>query len=204
MAYHEKKTIRASEADPAERAKFGKKQKRLAAEKLVFVDEFSINIGMTRTHARAPLGERAEVSEPFNRGSNISVIGSMSLSGVGPTMSIKGPVDTQVFDAYIEHFLVPSLLPGDKVLLDNVKFHYSERSLYLIYAAGASVIHIPAYSPDYNPIEECISKIKEALREAKARTVRKLFNALAKAIEKVTVDDICGWFAHCGYTFSLN
>jgi transposase len=171
---------------------------------LIFIDEFGINIAMTRTHARSPLGERAEVSEPFNRGSNISVIGSISLSGVGPAMSIKGPVDAQVFDAYVEHFLVPTLLPGDKVLLDNVKFHYSERAINLIKATGASVIHIPAYSPDYNPIEECISKIKEALRKAKARTVRKLFKALAKAIEKITIDDICGWFAHCGYTFSLN
>jgi hypothetical protein len=70
---------------------------------------------MTRTHARSPQGERAEVSEPFNQGSNISVIGSLSLSGVGPTMSIEGAVDTQVFDAYVEHFLVPTLLPGDKL-----------------------------------------------------------------------------------------
>jgi transposase len=118
-------------------------------------------------------------------------------------MSIEGAVDTQVFDAYVEHFLVPTLLPGDKVLLDNVKFHYSERSVNLIKAAGAEVIHIPAYSPDFNPIEECISKIKEALRQAKARTVRKLLNALKRALEKITIDDICGWFAHCGYTFSL-
>jgi len=117
-------------------------------------------------------------------------------------MSIEGAVDTQVFDAYVERFLAPSLLPGDIVMLDNVKFHYSERSIRLIEEAGASVRHIPRYSPDFNTIEECISKIKEALRKAKARTVRKLFNALARAIEKVTVDDICGWYAHCGYTFS--
>ena len=158
---------------------------------------------MTPTHARAPEGERAEVSEPFNQGSNISTISSLSLSGVGPAMSIKGPVDTQVFDVYVEKCLVPSLLPGDIVLLDNVKFHYSARAIGLIEAAGARVIHIPAYSPDFNPIEECISKIKQALRKAKARTQRKLLRALAKAIERVTVDDICGWFAHCGYTFSF-
>jgi transposase len=170
---------------------------------LVFVDEFGSNLAMTPTHARSPRGERAEVSEPFNHGSNISTIGSLSLSGVGPTMSIEGAVDTQVFDAYVDKFLVPSLLPGDIVLLDNVKFHYSGRSIRLIEAAGARVKHIPAYSPDFNPIEECISKIKEALRKAKARTVRKLFKALAKIIEKVAIDDICGWFAHCGYTFSL-
>lgn len=158
---------------------------------------------MTRTHARSPRGGRAQVTEPFNRGTNISVISSLSLTGVGATMSIEGAVDTLVFDAFVESFLVPTLLEGDLVLLDNVKFHYSTRAISLIEAAGAGVLHIPAYSPQFNPIEECISKIKEFLRAAKARTKRKLLNALRKAIEKVTIEDICGWFVHCGYTFSL-
>jgi transposase len=159
---------------------------------------------MTRNQARSPCGERAEVTEPFNGGSNVSVISSLSLTGVGATMEIEGAVDTQVFDAFVEHFLVPTLLENDIVLLDNVSFHYSARAISLIEEAGAIVLHIPAYSPEFNPIEECISKIKEFLRAAKARTKRKLLNALRKAIEKVTIQDICGWFAHCGYTFSLN
>lgn len=159
---------------------------------------------MTRTHARSPQGARAEVTEPFNRGGNISVISSLSLAGVGATMSVEGAVDTLVFDAFVESFLVPTLLADDIVLLDNVKFHYSARAISLIEAAGASVLHIPAYSPAFNPIEECISKIKEFLRAAKARTKRKLLNALRKAIAKVSIEDVCGWFAHCGYTFSLD
>ena len=173
-------------------------------ERLVFVDEFAINTAMTRTHARAPLGARAEVSEPGPHGHQSSVISALSLSGLQASMTIEGAVDTQVFDAYVEHFLVPTLLQGDLVLLDNVKFHYSERAVSLIQAAGARVRHLPAYSPDFNPIEECISKIKEILRSLKARTTRKLYKALAKAIAKITVDDICGWFAHCGYTYSPN
>jgi transposase len=159
---------------------------------------------MTRDHARSPQGERAEVTEPFNSGSKVSVISSLSLTGVGATMEIEGAVDTQVFDAFVEHFLAPTLIESDIVLLDNVPFHYSARAIRSIEEAGASVLHIPAYSPEFNPIEECISKIKESLRAAKARTKRKLLNALKKAIEKVTIQDICGWFAHCGYTFSLN
>ena len=143
---------------------------------------------MTRTHARSPKGERAEVSEPFNYGRNTSVVGSLSLTGVGATMSIDGAVDTQVFDAFIENFLVPTLLKDDVVLLDNVKFHYSDRAINLIETAGAKVLHIPTYSPDFNPIEECISKIKVILRGIKARTKRKLLNALAKAIKKIVVD----------------
>jgi transposase len=158
---------------------------------------------MTPAYARSPRGTRAQVSEPFNHGSNSSVISSLSLAGVGATMSIEGAVNTQVFDAFVdEHLLVPTLLKSDIVALDNVKFHYSARAIGLIEAAGASVLHIPAYSPDFNPIEGRISKIKGILRELKARTKRKLLNALAKAIEIVMVDDICGWFALCGFTFS--
>lgn len=158
---------------------------------------------MTRTHARAPQGERAEVSEPSHSGPNTSVISALSLNGVSAMMTIEGAVNTQVFDLYVEHFLVPELMAGDIVLLDNVKFHYSQRAISLIESAGARVEHLPAYSPDFNPIEECISKIKAILRSLKARTKRKLNKALAKAIKMISVDDICGWFAHCGYVFSL-
>jgi len=175
---------------------------KLPVERLVFIDEFAIHTAMTRTHARAPRGERAVVSEPGHHGPNTSVISALSLTGVGATMTIEGAVDGQVFDLYVEHFLVPELIAGDIVLLDNVKFHYSPRAISLIEAAGARVEHLPAYSPDFNPIEECISKIKAILRALKARTERKLGNALAKAIKMVTLDDICGWFAHCGYVFS--
>jgi transposase len=90
------------------------------------------------------------------------------------------------------------------VLLDNVKFHHSEWATKLIEATGATVLHLPAYPPDFNPIEECISKIKETLRSLKARTKRKLYNALKKATAMVTADDIRGWFKHCGYVSSLN
>ena len=176
---------------------------KLPVERLVFIDEFAVNTSMTRTHARAPRGERAEVSEPGHHGLNISVLGALSLSGIGAIMTIEGAVDTQVFDLYVEHFLVPQLVKGDIVILDNVNFHYSQQATGLIEAAGARVEHLPAYSPDFNPIEECISKIKAILRSLKARTKRKLNNALAKAIKMISIDDICGWFAHCGYVFSF-
>jgi transposase len=173
-------------------------------EDLIFIDEFGINIAMTRTRARAPRGQRAEVVEPFKRGSNVSVISAIGLHGVGASMMIEGAINAHVFDAYVDHFLVPTLRPGNIVLLDNVKFHYSKSAIKSIEAAGAAVLHLPAYSPDFNPIEECISKIKETLRSLKARTKRKLYNALKKAIALVTVDDIRGWFKHCGYIYLLN
>lgn len=170
---------------------------------LIFLDEFGINLAMTRTHARALIGERAQVTEPFHHGGNISVLSAMGLRGVCAPMTIEGAVNAEVFALYVEHLLVPCLRPGHIVLLDNVKFHYAPRAIELIEAAGASVVHIPAYSPDLNPIEECIAKRKETLRSFKARTKRKLYHALAKALAVVTEGDIRGWFEHCGYVFSL-
>ena len=170
---------------------------------LIFLDEFGINLALTRTHARAPIGEWAQVTEPFPQGGNISVISAMGLGGVCAPLTIEGAVNSEVFALYVEHLLVPCLRPGHIVLLDNVKFHYAPKAIELIEAAGAEVLHLPAYSPDLNPIEECISKIKETLRSLKARTKRKLSNALAKALALVTEGDIRGWFEHCGYVFSL-
>ena len=167
------------------------------------MDEFGINLTMTRSHARAPRGERAYVTEPFHHGSNISVIGALGVHGVCAPMIIEGAINSEVFELYVQHLLVPSLRPGNLVLLDNVKFHYSPRAMEWIKAAGARVVHLPAYSPDLNPIEGCISKLKIALRSFKARTQRTLTTALAKALRLITKDDIRGWFEHAGYVFSL-
>lgn len=111
-------------------------------------------------------------------------------------MMIEGAVDQAVFDVYVEHFLVPKLCPGDVVLLDNIKFHHSPYAIRLIEQAGARVEHLPAYSPDFNPIEQCISKLKAILRGIKANTQRKLRRALARAMAQVTLEDIRGWFSH--------
>jgi transposase len=199
-----KKTKLAQEADPVERAAFRKKQRRLNVWRLIFVDEFGINRAMSRIYARAPRGERARVKEPYGRGTNISVISALRRSGVGATMTIEGAVDTQVWNLYIEHFLVPELQPGDIVMLDQVPFHGSLRAIGLIRAAGARVEDLPAYSPDLDPLEECISKIKGELRSSRTRTELGLLLALKRAIEKVTPKDIRGWFKHCGYTHLLD
>ena len=113
-------------------------------EALIFVDEFGINLTMTRTHARAPLGARAHVTEPFPHGSNMSVISALGLHGVCAPMMIEGAVNSEVFALYVKPLLVPCLRPGTLVLLDNVKFHYSPRAIEWIEAAGACVVHLPA------------------------------------------------------------
>lgn len=169
----------------------------------MFVDEFAINTALTRSHARAPRGERAVVTEPCNSGWNISVISALTLRGVLAPMMIEGAVNTEVFEQYVEHLLAPELRADDIVFLDNVKFHYSARAVSLIKATGARVEYLPAYSPDFDPLEECIAKLKTILRTLKARTHRTLCTALKYALAQVTPEDIRGWFKHCGYTSSL-
>lgn len=203
-SFSKKKSKLALEADPQQRAEFREKQKQLNAEDLIFIDEYGINLAMSRTHARAEVGKRAEVREAQKVGRKISVIQALGLKGVEATMMIEGSFDTQSFEQYIEQMVVPRLEAGKIVLLDNIRFHYSSTAIRMIEEAGARVIYLPIYSPDLNPIEECISKIKGILRGMKARTKRKLYKALAKAIEMVTESDIRGWFKHCGYVYSLN
>lgn len=159
---------------------------------------------MTRTYARAPRGQRAVVTEPTEYGASISVIRALALRGILAPLTMEGAVNTEVFELYVEHCLAPVLPPGAIGVLDNVRFHSSERAVRLIKGAEAHVEYLPAYSPDFAPIEEGISKLKAILRRLKARTQRKLGNALKYAIEQVTPDDIRGWFRHCGYTYSLN
>jgi len=199
-----KKTRLAQEADPVERAAFQQKQRRLDVRRLIFIDEFGIHRAMSRVYARAPRGERARVREATEPGRNISVISALRLSGVRATMMIEGAVDGQVWDLYIEHFLVPELELGDIVLPDQISFHGSMRAIGLIRAAGARVEELPSHSPDLDPLEECISKIKGALRTSQARTDRGLRRALERAIDQVTPEDIRGWFKHCGYTHLLD
>jgi transposase len=170
---------------------------------LIFLDEFGINLAMTRTYARSPIGQRAVVSEPFNPGAKLSVISALRLGGVEAPMMIEGGFNSEIFNFYVEQMLLPCLRAGRIIVFDNVKFHYWPRAIALIEAAGAKDLNLPAYSPDFNPLEECISKIKEALRSFKARTQRKWYNAQAKAIGLVTENDILGWFKHCGYVFSI-
>lgn len=155
---------------------------------------------MSRANARAPRGERAVVIEPFETGGNVSVIGALTLAGVRAPMMIEGAIDGQVLELYVRHFLAPHLRQGDIVIWDNVATHKRAAVVALIEAAGARVERLPAYSPDYNPKEECISKVKAELKRAKANTKRKLKNALKRAYAKVTLPDIRGWFRHCGYS----
>jgi transposase len=166
----------------------------------VFIDESGFHTSMTRLRARAPRGERAYGKVPRNRGKNQTLIASITLQGVmGASMTIEGATDAQAFEAYVEHFLVPTLAEGQVVVLDGLGAHRTDTVRELIEERGADLLFLPSYSPDLNPIEEAFSKIKNIVRKAGARTREALVEAIALAISALTLEDVAGWFTHCGY-----
>lgn len=154
---------------------------------------------MTRLRARAKGGQRVCEHVPGGHWSTKTMLGSVRLDGSTTCMTIDGPTDTPVFRAYVENLLVPSLVPGDIVVLDNLTPHKDPHAQQLIQNAGAVLLPLPPYSPDLNPIEPMWSKVKNHLRSAKARNERALNTAIARAFRSITPKDINGWFKHCGY-----
>lgn len=154
---------------------------------------------MTRRFGRARRGERVHDAVPKNHGKNITLLGALSCQGIGAVMSVDGPTDTAVFRAYIEQVLVPTLAPGDVVVMDNLGAHKVKGVREAIEAVGAHLLYLPPYSPDLSPIEPCWSKLKTALRAAKARTRETLEEALKSALDTITAADARSWFRHCGY-----
>jgi transposase len=163
------------------------------------VDESSTNVRMVPLRARAPKGQRAFGKAPKNWDKNVTLISSISLEGMGPSMSIEGSADGEAFALYVEHFLAPTLKRGQIVVMDNLQVHKTKRVRELIEERGCSLVFLPAYSPDFNPIEEAFSKAKALLRRAKARSFEALVDATGVALCAVSQQDALGFFAHCGY-----
>jgi transposase len=168
-------------------------------EHLKFIDEAAIHTAMTRRYGRAAPGERVTDRVPRNYGTSTSVISCLGWEGVEATMTVDGAVDTLVFNVYVEQVLRPRVQAGDILVLDNLGAHKASVIEEVAAAAGARVIWLPPYSPDYSPIEPMWAKVKEALRAAKARTHDALERALTEALGLVHETDIRGWFRHCGY-----
>lgn len=129
------------------------------------------------------------------------MISSIRLDGSTACMALDGTTDTESFRAYVRQVLVPTLRAGDMVVMDNLSPHKSDQTLALIMEAGAQVLFLPAYSPDFNPIEMMWSKVKNLLRSAQARTLADLITAIGQALAQITPKDALNWFAHCGYSF---
>jgi transposase len=168
-------------------------------ERLVFVDEMGTNTSLSPVYAWAPKGRRAYCSVPRNRGKNTTLLSSMSLCGMGPSLAVEGSVDRGVFEAYVERVLAPTLRVGQVVVMDNLSAHKGERVRKLIEHRGCELLYLPPYSPDFNPIEEAFSKVKHILRKLSARGKEALIEAIGRALGTVSTEDARGFFAHCGY-----
>jgi transposase len=169
------------------------------SKRLVFVDEMGANISLSSLRAWSKRGERAHCSVPRNRGPNTTLLTSMSVEGVGPSLAVEGTTTRPVFETYVEKVLLPSLQRGQIVVMDNLTAHKGDRIRELIESAGCELLYLPPYSPDLNPIEEAFSKIKGLLRKAGARSREALIEALGRALEAITSQDARGFFEHCGY-----
>ena len=156
---------------------------------------------MTRRRGRAPRGQRCHASAPCGHWQTTTMISSIRLDGSTACMAISGATNTEVFRTYVREVLCPELRPGDLVIMDNLAPHKSEPTLALLAAAGAEVLFLPAYSPDFNPIEKRWSKVKTLLRSAEARTAQELVAAIGSALAQVTTQDALSWFVSCGYSF---
>lgn len=154
---------------------------------------------MTRLRGRAPRGQRVYDSAPFGHWCTTTMIASIRIDGSTACMTVDGATDTDVFEAFVRSVLLTTLKAGDFVVMDNLSAHKVPETVRLIEQVGARVLFLPAYSRDLNPIEKMWSKVKEALRSAKARTEEALWAAIAAALASVTAQDAIGWFASCGY-----
>jgi transposase len=198
-----KKTLHASEADTLRvqklRAQYWTILGEVKLNDLVFIDETGVNLAMTRGYARAKKGKRAYSKCPYNRGKNITMIGAIAISGLLASLTFEGWTNKEAFLTYVKEVLVPRLWSGACVVMDNLPAHKATEVQKAIESVGARVVFLSPYSPDFNPIENCWSKLKEFLRTRESRTYQELERAITEAINSVTEKDIIGWFTHCCY-----
>lgn len=196
-----KKSLHARERDsPRVRRKrrvFREEVAQLDPEHLVFVDETGANTAMTRTYGRAPRGQRVKGSVP-GKWKSVTLIAGLRLSGVVAPWAFEGATDTPAFESYVTQALAPQLGAGDVVIWDNLKPHRAAAARRSVEEAGAVVMPLPPYSPDYDPIEEMWSKVKGFMRSAAARTTEAVYEAMGAALRAVCPSDILGWFKSCG------
>jgi transposase len=189
----------ATERDEQKRSAFRERLKGVDPKRLLFVDESSTNIALTPRYGRAPKGERARGRAPRNWGKNVTLISSIGSEGIGPSMSIEGPSETDSLGIYVREILVPNLKAAQIVLMDNLSVHKGKWVRELIERRGCQLWLLPPYSPDFNPIEEAFSKVKALLRRAQARVLEALFEATEEALLAISAQDARGYFEHCGY-----
>jgi len=179
-------------------------QKSLDINKIKFLDESSINLGMTRLYGYSLKGERIEECVPDVRFERTSIIAAIGLEGIIAPMTYKDTLNGDLFTTYVKEVLVKELKSGDILLMDNLSSHKSnnQEAIKPLIEKGIEVIWLPPYSSDLNPIELTWSKLKTYIRKKKPRTTDKLMKVLKEALEYITKEDIRNWFKHDGYFFN--
>jgi transposase len=171
----------------------------LEPERLVFIDETGTSTKMARRYGRAPRGERCRAPTPHGHWKTTTFVGALRLEGMTAPMTLDGPMHGTAFLAYVEQVLVPTLSPGDIVVMDNLPAHKPVAVREAIEAAGATLKFLPPYSPDFNPIEMAFSKMKAFLKKVAARTIDDLWQAIAKAIDLFSPKECENYFSAAGY-----
>jgi transposase len=170
--------------------------------RLVFIDETWAKTNMTRTRGRCPSGERLVAAVPHGHWRTTTLVAALDRRGVRCSMTLDGPVNRDAFEAFVARILVPVLAPGDVVVMDNLSSHKGARVRELVERAGATVLYLPPYSPDLNPIELAFAKLKQLLRSAGHRTVEALWADVQRMLDLITADDAAAFFRHAGYRYT--
>jgi transposase len=165
----------------------------------VFIDETWASTNMARRHGRAPRGERLRAGIPHGHWKTTTFVAGLRSSGMVAPFVLDGPINREAFEAYVEQVLVPELRPGDVVIMDNLSSHKGSLTHQAIEAAGASLLFLPPYSPDFNPIENAFAKLKALLRKAAERTIDGLWTAIGRLIDTFTPQECANYFAAAGY-----
>jgi transposase len=170
------------------------------AQRLIFIDETWAKTNMTRRYGRAPVGERLIDKVPHGHWQTTTLIAALGIEGIRCSTVVDAAVNADVFQAFVQQVLVPTLRAGDVVVMDNLSSHKRARTRELIESAGAELAFLPPYSPDLNPIEMIFAKVKQLLRSLACRTRDALWQAMQRVLDQVTASDAANCFRHCGYT----
>jgi transposase len=192
----------ASEQDAAARTAWRQTMADVDPQTLVFLDETSTQIVMTRSRARAPRGQRAVARIPRNHGHNVTCLAAITPAEVTEPLVFEGAIDGPLFTQWLTERLLPALGPGHVLVLDNLSVHKNAAARAAVERAGCALCFLPAYSPDFNPIELIFAQLKAFLRGAAARTFDRLVDAIGTAFDQVTAADIQACFRHCGYALA--
>lgn len=186
----------------ARRVAFGERQPALDLSKLVFLDESGFHLGSPPNYGWAPIGEKSPGKVTYGSWHNMTMIGALALDGWRGFGTINAATDSDVFLAFVEQQLVPNLLPGDLVVMDNLSAHKQPEAVAAIRAADADVLFLPPYSPEFNPIEKAWAKLKEILRRLATLTRDAFDDAVAFAMGEISIDDVRAWAEHAGYVIA--